>query len=538
VNLAAQRLGAGGCILHQFDLENQLITQIANYGMQGIFPKGGTRAFDAMKPSGGDSYIKATLEKRPTYRNYPPLPERLDEIRLDQSIPEHIKKERIALRTKFASSFSVPLFIQDRPYGGLVFYYIEPQDFSDEQVRLGLAFADQMAVAIENARLLQEAEQRRKVAESLVEVFSVLNSSGTDQEIFDFLTRRSSELLSADACMLYRMDEGVISQLSQYNLPDALASLKSGELFPGGKNQQLAQLQPVPVSNTEEYLRELLSNPDMKEFQRMWYEGILENFKAYLGIPMVVAEKLFGGLVFYYKHQRVFSNEDIQVSKVMGGYVSLAIENALLRTQTAEVAAISERNRLARDLHDAVSQTLFSASLIAEVLPKLWERNPQAGREKLDELRLLTRGALSEMRTLLLELRPGTLVDMDLGDLYRHLANAFTGRNRLLVELHIDGQIDPPANVKEVFYRVAQEALNNITKHAGATGVEMSLLREEGQVVLRVQDNGRGFDQQQVSPQSMGLKIMQERADSIGARLFVQSILEAGTCIDLSWKDN
>lgn len=537
VNLAAQRLGAGGCTLHHFDLENQLITQMANYGMQGIFPKGGTRAFDAMKPSGGDSYIKATLEKRPTYQNYPPFPDRLDEIRFDQSIPESIKKERIALRTKFASSFSVPLFIQDRPYGGLVFYYTEPQEFSDEQVKLGLSFADQMAVAIENARLLQEAEQRRKVAESLVEVFTVLNSSGTNQEIFDFLTRRSCELLSADASLLYRIDDGLVSQLSHYNLPEAIAALKTGEFYSGEKNQELIQRQPVLITDTGQYLGELLENPDLKDFQRFWYKAILENFKAYLGIPLVVGEKLFGGLVFYYRQRRAYRNEDIQVGKVMGGYVSLAIENAMLRTQTAEIAAHSERNRLARDLHDAVSQTLFSASLMAEVLPKLWERNPDAGREKLDELRLLTRGALSEMRTLLLELRPSTLSDMDLGDLYRHLANAFTGRNRLMVELNLDGQADPPPAVKEVFYRVAQEALNNISKHAGATRVEVNLTRANDQASLKVEDNGRGFKIKSISPQSMGLKIMQERADTIGARLLVRSSLKNGTCIDLTWKE-
>lgn len=537
IKLAAQRLGAAGCALHQFDLENKLITQMAHYGMEGIFLRGRTRSFRSLRPSGGEDYLNATLEKQPTYHNYPPLPERLDEIRRDDSIPEAIKKERIALRSRYAGSFSVPLFIQDQPYGGLVFYYSEPQEFSDEQIQLGMTFAEQMAVAIENARLLQEAEQRRKVAESLVEVLAVLNSSRTDQEIFDFLTKRSCELLSAEACMLYRIDDGVIFQLSQYNLPESIDALKTGALYPGVKNQELIQRQPVLITDIGQYLRDLLQKPDLQDFQRLWYENILENFKAYLGIPMIVSEELFGGLVFYYKQNKAFKTEDVQLAEVMAGHVSLAIENAMLRTQTAEIAAISERNRLARDLHDAVSQTLFSASLIAEVLPKLWARNPEAGRQKLDELRLLTRGALSEMRTLLLELRPGTLSEMDLGDLYRHLANAFTGRNRLMVELSVDGQIELPADVKEVFYRIAQEALNNVSKHANAARVEMTLARADNQVILKVQDYGRGFVTNEISPQSMGLKIMQERADSIGARLLVQSTPETGTCINLNWKD-
>jgi GAF domain-containing protein len=275
IKLAAQRLGAAGCALHQFDLENKLITQMAQYGMEGIFPGGRTRSFRSLRPSGGEDYLNATLEKQPTYHNYPPLPERLEEIWRDDSIPEAIKKERIALRSRYAGSFSVPLFIQDQPYGGLVFYYSEPQEFPDEQIQLGMIFAEQMAVAIENARLLQEAEQRRKVAESLVEVLAVLNSSRTDQEIFDFLTKRSCELLSAEACMLYRIDDGVIFQLSQYNLPESIAALKTGELYPGVKNQELLQRQPVLITDIDQYLRDLLQKPDMQDFQRLWYENIL-----------------------------------------------------------------------------------------------------------------------------------------------------------------------------------------------------------------------------------------------------------------------
>jgi signal transduction histidine kinase len=104
---------------------------------------------------------------------------------------------------------------------------------------------------------------------------------------------------------------------------------------------------------------------------------------------------------------------------------------ARLYEQAEEAAVATERNRLARDLHDAVSQTLFSASLIAKVLPRLWERKPEEGRRRLEEVRRLTRGALAEMRTLLLELRPKALVEADLGDLLRQLTEAFIGRARI-----------------------------------------------------------------------------------------------------------
>ena len=114
--------------------------------------------------------------------------------------------------------------------------------------------------------------------------------------------------------------------------------------------------------------------------------------------------------------------------------MGIAIENAQLFEKAEAAAIAAERNRLARDLHDAVTQTLFSASMIADVLPIIWDKNPDQGMLRLEELRQLTRGALSEMRTLLVELRPAALVDTDLGDLIGHQVNAFIARTRIPVE--------------------------------------------------------------------------------------------------------
>ena len=122
-----------------------------------------------------------------------------------------------------------------------------------------------------------------------------------------------------------------------------------------------------------------------------------------------------------------------------------------LREKTAE----EERIRLARDLHDAVSQTLFSTSLIAEVLPRLWERNKEEGLQKLEEVRQLTRGALAEMRTLLFELRPAALADAELSDLLRQLAESVIGRARVPVTLEVEGTCVIPPDVKIAFYRIA-----------------------------------------------------------------------------------
>jgi len=359
VQLVLPRLGASAFAQHRFDWEHRQIAHEASYGMPEGYKKGIVVSFDDMQKRGGMDYLQAALQQQPTFGNYGPLPERVEELEQDHTIPEDIKAQRIALRKRYAGSLAVPLIIQGQVYGGMVFYYSTPQEFSDEQVQLAMTFAEQMALAIENARLYQQA---------------------------------------------------------------------------------------------------------------------------------------------------------------------------------AAVAALSERNRLARDLHDAVTQTLFSASLVADVLPKLWERNPELGRLKLEELRQLTRGALSEMRTLLLELRPDTLGDVELGELYRYLINAFTGRTRIPVELSQSGQILIPNEVKEAFYRIAQEALNNIAKHSGATQVNLELNSQADWIEVSIKDDGCGFDPAALTPENLGLKIMVERAEAVHAELEILSAIGAGTQVRMRWQ--
>jgi PAS domain S-box-containing protein len=211
-----------------------------------------------------------------------------------------------------------------------------------------------------------------------------------------------------------------------------------------------------------------------------------------------------------------------------------------------QAAAAAERNRLARELHDSVTQALFSASLVAEVLPQVWKRDRETALEGLEELRLLTRGALAEMRTMLLELRPTALVETRLNELLRQLTEAITSRAQLLVTFDIEPSPTLPPDVHVSFYRVAQEALNNAVKHAEAKQIAVSLRASpplsgedtddwQGQVTLRISDDGRGFDPQDTKPEQLGLSIMRERADGIGAILEIESWPGRGTQVTLVW---
>jgi PAS domain S-box-containing protein len=211
--------------------------------------------------------------------------------------------------------------------------------------------------------------------------------------------------------------------------------------------------------------------------------------------------------------------------------------NQLLQQKATQEAVTAERTRLARDLHDAVTQTLFSATLIADVIPDLWENNAPEAKRRLEELRQLTRGALAEMRALLVELRPNALTEVPLSTLLRQLTEAITGRARINVQFNVDSDRKLPGEVQIALYRIAQEALNNIVKHGGAT-LGMVTLRLDDPVRLTVADNGAGFDPSTVTADHLGLKIMRERAEAIGAVLHIYSEPGEGTQISVIWQSD
>jgi signal transduction histidine kinase len=157
----------------------------------------------------------------------------------------------------------------------------------------------------------------------------------------------------------------------------------------------------------------------------------------------------------------------------------------------------------------------------------------------LEELRELTRGALAEMRTLLMELRPDAMAEASLKDLLRHLTNAFIARARIPVQFSMEGSCELPLEVKIAFYRIIQEALNNIDKHSEARQVTVTLISEPLQTRLVVSDDGQGFDlDQSVQAGHFGLRIMRERAEQIGAEFQVDSQPGLGTHMTITWQPN
>ena len=383
----------------------------------------------------------------------------------------------------------------------------------------------------------REIERRRQVSDTLRDILAILNSDRPLAEILQHIVAQASLLLQADASAIYQLqdaDPAIIIQASCGLRREQLGNPFNLTL-PAAAQQVSRNGEAVTIaaSTDSETVNDAVAG-DVGSGSASGSSGY-NTYCAQLAVPLRIKDDIYGGLILYYIEPRKFSDEEIELAVMFGDQAVLAIENAGLRARAERTAIAAERNRIARDLHDSVTQTLFSATLIAEVLPKLVERNGSEGMRRLEELRQLTRGALAEMRTLLLELRPATLIEVSIEELLRQLTEAARGRARIPIELQVQVTAPLPPEAKIAFYYIAQEALNNVAKHARAGSAYVNLASHPQGAVLSILDDGHGFDVNQVTPEHLGLAIMRERSESIDGELTVSSTAGEGTEITIRW---
>ncbi|MBV5331052.1 hypothetical protein JZU69_01225, partial [bacterium] len=174
---------------------------------------------------------------------------------------------------------------------------------------------------------------------------------------------------------------------------------------------------------------------------------LLEGMQSWMWVPLAVKGRIIGGVGVAHENRGYFTSHHADLALSVANQAAITMINAELYGHAQEFAVLEERQRLARNLHDAVNQSLFSA----EVLPRLWDQDQELARQSLEDLRKLTRGAMAEMRALLAELRPSTLTDSSLSDLLRLLANAFSGRTNLPVAVTVTGEFFLPAEAQVAF---------------------------------------------------------------------------------------
>ena len=280
-----------------------------------------------------------------------------------------------------------------------------------------------------------------------------------------------------------------------------------------------------------------------------WFAAmLLLEYAANAGFVVLPPVADFGFLGFLVVLSFAMVNETIETEESLRRYRAdlenmvddrtkdLREAQARLLEQAEEQAAVAERTRLARELHDVVTQLLFSMNLIAGSLPRLWKDNAQQAERSTAELQRLARGALSEMRILLRELRPNSISGTDLATLVTQLSDGLGARHDMPIDVTIEGSGNVPPDVHLALYRIAQEAMANVARHADANHVDVLLRVGPTTASLTVRDDGVGFDPSETRGDAMGLVIMRERADAVGASVAIDTSPGGGTGVVVSWE--
>jgi signal transduction histidine kinase/PAS domain-containing protein len=258
--------------------------------------------------------------------------------------------------------------------------------------------------------------------------------------------------------------------------------------------------------------------------------------KTMLAAPLIRKGNLTGAIYLYRKTQKAFTAQDEEHLAAFAMQGAIAIENAQLYNRMYDAGALNERQRLTRELHDSLSQTLFSANMYAQSLPHLIKKNDPTGHMYLEQLTGLTQGALSEVRLLLAELTPKGVYNLALRDLIDHQLKSLSAHSNCMIDIVVEGNGELPSEVHYTAYRVVQEALMNIRKHAQPKLVIVRLQYIVGGVQITIHDDGRGFDTKAIPGGKYGVRIMHERVDEIGGYLEIESEPGKGTKFTFSWQ--
>jgi len=376
------------------------------------------------------------------------------------------------------------------------------------------------------ATLEKRVSDRTHELETINAISDVVNRSLDLNMILTSALAKTLEVTNMDAGVAYRLNEGS-------HMFEMLATQGFSDEY--NDKHRFLPFSLTGFDPNEEKLEIIVSFIDQYPIPTVKEDLQREGVKVAVRLPLISKGKMLGYLGLSRHHEEPVTQDEMKIFTAIGQQISIAIENASLYQNAEETAATAERNRLARDLHDAVTQTLFSVSLLADILPELYRINEGEAKKRTKELKDLARGALAEMRTLLMELRPSALLSVSLKSLLQQLCDAANGRTSVPIKFSFEGERDVPEVQKIALYRMTQEAINNIIKYAQATQVKVELIQTPDFVEIAIRDNGIGFEMNEVESHRMGLRIMHERAAAIDAELRVVSKPGEGTNITITW---
>lgn len=434
----------------------------------------------------------------------------------------------------------VNLFRGERYLGLFFFEYKRPHHVTERERRLALGIADLTLAAVE--RILSHNEMLAAEEESsfMYTLAERMNMAMSYQDIADIVARLTPD---CDGGVWYDLWENGEYETSTGLKLVAVANVPPQLEFMLGTTITKTQ---VPIIE-KIYQDRLTAIEDVETDPRVdpvslatWRQV---DTKAFMWLSLQNDDRTTGCLFFNYLKPRTFSERQRRIALGIGELVMAAGERVRLQMETItsleqtrrlneqiqHLTEVEERNRLARELHDSVSQALYGIGLGARTAQAMWETDKAITKESIDYVLTLAEAALVEMRALIFELRPESLENEGLVTVLSKQGAALQTRHGLDVEIDLCDEPPLPLKYKESLYRIAREALHNIIKHAGATRVALRLKHASPYVMLEIVDNGIGFDTQQEFPGHLGLQSMRERIMTLGGEMHLNSAPGSGT---------
>jgi len=461
-------------------------------------------------------------------------------VKAVRTLPEFAPLRPFDGRAEWDTIVSAPLIARGQLVGTLTNHYRRGHEPGEDEIAFLGALADHAAVAIENARRYDQVQEEMRKTTALAQIAASLTVDQSMEETLNALAAGAVRAARADAAAVILTDP--VTARTQYagtaGFPEGLA----------------ARLMALPAEATGLESREEVLNQREPEIMRNMRQWVLENphyapvheyvsrvdWETSVGMPMIFHGRMLGFVNAFYGPAKTPGPDEIALLRPIADQAALAVENARLFLAARDKASLEERTRLAHDLHDSVTQTVFSLGMMARAAQAQHERHSAKLGSTLDRVATLAQAALVEMRALLFELQPASLSEEGLASALSKLVEGMRPRTSMALRCTVAGEARLAQDVELALFRIVQEALANAVKHAQASEAVVSFMVQAEALTVQVRDDGAGFDPEaRVAATAdgvrggQGMRSMRERAAAAGLTLAVASALGQGTTVTI-----
>ncbi|MDX1994934.1 MAG: GAF domain-containing sensor histidine kinase, partial [bacterium] len=451
----------------------------------------------------------------------PHVPIFVEDIHTDTR-PDAVMGREAAGDFDLPASLLIPLQTGSQWQGMLNIFWNTPQQFSAEMRDLFTAIQPAVSAVVASRRAYLAERQRAQQLSIVAEVSKAAASVLDESDLLDTVARLSRHNFPNDDVFVYLLDadEATLTQTMQGNHPLGRSTIRLDDAH--SPIARAARTRQGVIVSDLALNSDLTLTPSVHEA------------RSEIAVPMVANENLIGVLDVQSREENHFNEADLRVLSTLADLLAIAVQNARLYVQAQELAVLEERGRLARELHDSVSQAIYGIALGTRTARMLLQKDPSRLAEPLDYVMALAEGGLSEMRALIFDLRPESLEEEGLMTALHKQADVLQTRHNIAVKLAYEDGLELKLEYQAALYRIGREALHNIIKHAYASSVELRVFAEwqNGQrcgVVMDIIDNGRGFDPDRSYTGHLGLISMRDRADKLNGVCEISSKPGQGT---------